>query len=459
MTTRVTQTSTALNEPTQQQAGAYVCVSIEGQRLQARGARFELDVATEVLVGNGPTRRRVAGSPWRLELPDDKVSRTHCRLSHRFGQWTVIDLDSKNGTHVNGSHEQRVPLADGDVIRVGNVALVFRDTFPANHGDLDLESSTDPPGLLSLAPQLDARFRRAVAVAEADVPVLLLGPTGAGKELLTAAVHTQLGRAGKLVPVNCGGLPAELVESELFGHRRGAFSGGHRDHRGLFAQAEGGTLFLDEVGELPLVAQAKLLRAVQQRSVRAVGATVDEAVDLRLIAATNRDLPAMVTQQRFRADLFERLAGAVIELPPIAARTEDFGAFLAHALHLRFPGAKISGRALDDVMMHPWPGGARALANTIRAAAALQGGDRPIREIVLPPVPAATPPRAAPADPPGPESPSDAALRAELAGLCRDCGGNLAEVARRMGKDRKQIRRWVQRLGLGETVESLRKDQ
>ena len=455
MTTRVTQTSTALDEAERDHSGAYICVSIEGQRLHARGARFELDASTETLIGNGPTRRRVPGTPSRIELPDDKVSRAHCRLSRRFGQWTVLDLESKNGTHVNGKGQPTAPLSDGDIIRVGNVVLVFRETFPAGCGDLDLESNTDPPGLVALAPQLAERFRRAATVAQADIPMLLLGPTGSGKELLTAAIHAELGRRGQLVPVNCGGLPAELVESELFGHRRGAFSGSHDDHRGLFSQADGGTLFLDEVGELPFPVQSKLLRAVQQRSIRPVGATTAEPVDVRLIAATNRDLAVMVAEQRFRADLYQRLAGAVIELPPVIARKEDFGAFLAHALRSDAPHAKISGRVLDDVMAHPWPGGARAMAHAVRAAAALHG-DRPIREIVLPSVAAPTRP-AAPPDATQPrQSPQDAALRDKLAAVCRDSGGNLAEVARRMGKDRKQIRRWIERLGLGETVEELR---
>lgn len=453
VSSRDTQTSTAHDSSPQPARGDYLFVCIEGKRPMARGARFELSTASEVVIGSGSARRCLRESSWHLELPDHRVSRTHCRLQRRFGTWSVTDCGSKNGTYVNGTRRETAKLQDGDVLRVGSTVLILRAGIAAGYGDLDLQNAPGSPGMMTLNPELEEKLEQAAKVAASDVPILITGPTGAGKELLAAALHKRLDRSGAFVAVNCGSLPEELAESELFGHRKGAFSGSQGDHAGLFAKAQDGTLFLDELGEMPLAIQAKLLRAVQERSVRPVGDTATRSIDVRIVAATNADLDGMLADRRFRADLHSRLAGFVIDLPPAAKRREDFGAFVAHALHKSGHDLEVSSQALDALFAHPWPGGARALAHAVIAGAALTS-EGPIRKLPLPATPA---PDAGPEAPPQRAwSVGDRAIREEIRALSLACAGNLAEVARRMGKDRKQIRRWVERLALRDEVEQHR---
>jgi DNA-binding NtrC family response regulator len=211
---------------------------------------------------------------------------------------------------------------------------------------------------------------RARAAARSETPVLILGETGTGKELVARAIHGGSRRAGQaLVPVNCAALPRDLVESELFGHRRGAFSGAQTDHPGLFAAAHGGTLFLDEIGELPLEAQAKLLRVLQDGEVRAVGGLESRRVDVRIIAASNRSLAA-TGSGAMRQDLFFRLSVLVIEMPPLRERLDDLPLLVAHFLtRIRARGAArvdgVDGAALDLMMGYPFPGNVRELENML----------------------------------------------------------------------------------------------
>lgn len=417
------------------------------------GARFEVSTDASVTVGNGRRRACSRGEQWRVTLDDPRISRTHCRFDCRFGRWEVVDLGSKNGTFVNGARQDKAALADGDTVRIGSTALVFRSSSAAGFGDLDLEDNPDPAGITTLVPELREQFARAIAVLQADVPVLIVGPTGSGKELLASALHERANRGGRFVPVNCGALPKDLVESELFGHRGGAFSGSREDHDGLFKNADGGTLFLDEVAELPTGAQAKLLRALQQRAVRPVGGSSAQPVDIRIVAATNRDLPAMIESESFRADLYGRLAGLVVSLPHIEERREDFGAFVAFALRRAGITTKVGGQALDQLLSQAWPMGARALAHSVVTAAALEPG-APVRDLTRP---SGRQTASSVVAPPSTRfSQRDLELQSQLRELSANCKGNLAEIARRLGKDRKQIRRWVERLELSEQV---RKDR
>jgi transcriptional regulator with PAS, ATPase and Fis domain len=215
-------------------------------------------------------------------------------------------------------------------------------------------------------------FERARAAALSDTPVLLTGETGTGKELVARAIHSGGRRATKaFVAVNCAALPRELVESELFGHRRGAFSGADRDFPGLFAGAHGGTLFLDEIGDLPLEAQAKLLRALQDGEIRPVGGLESRRVDVRIIAATNRGLSEL-RGGRLRPDLFFRLSVLLIELPPLRERHDDIPHLVAHFLvQLRARGVAsvegIDADALELVAGYPFPGNVRELENLLEA--------------------------------------------------------------------------------------------
>jgi len=227
---------------------------------------------------------------------------------------------------------------------------------------------------------------RAKRAAPRSVPILIEGESGTGKELLARAIHQASTRSSKAFQVvNCGAIPSELVESELFGHVKGSFTGAIKDHVGHFEAAHGGTLFLDEIGELPLPAQVKLLRVIQEGEVRRIGSSSIKQVDVRIIAATNRDLAAEVAAGRFREDLFYRLAVLILKVPPIRERQRDIGPLIEGLLkrindqseRAKEPGfsrKKISGDARNLLMRQPWPGNVRELENTLRRAAVWSEG-------------------------------------------------------------------------------------
>jgi DNA-binding NtrC family response regulator len=224
--------------------------------------------------------------------------------------------------------------------------------------------------IVSGSTRMRSMLERARAAARSDTPVLIVGETGTGKELVARAIHANSRRAqASLVPLNCAALPRDLVESELFGHRRGAFSGAQADHAGLFAAAHRGTLFLDEIGELPLEAQAKLLRVLQDGEVRAVGSLESRRVDVRIIAASNRSLAAMGAGA-IRQDLFFRLSVLVIELPPLRERREDLPLLITHFLaRIRERGVarveSVDAQALELLSSYPFPGNVRELENML----------------------------------------------------------------------------------------------
>jgi DNA-binding NtrC family response regulator len=217
--------------------------------------------------------------------------------------------------------------------------------------------------------------------ALSDLPTLVTGETGTGKELVAHAYHALTGRRGPLIAVNCGAIPHGLVEATLFGHKKGGFSGAASDNLGLVRAAEGGTLFLDEIGDLPLPAQAALLRVLEAREVTPVGATQTIAVDIRVVCATHRDIPRMVAREEFRADLWARLAGFVLRLPPLRERLEDLGLFVAAAI-ARFAPPERAARlgltrdASRELQRRAWPLNIRELMNVMaRAIAASKGSD------------------------------------------------------------------------------------
>lgn len=228
--------------------------------------------------------------------------------------------------------------------------------------------------IVSRSARMNAVLDRATAASRSDTPVLIVGETGTGKELIARAIHVNGHRAKRpFVPINCAALPRDLIESELFGHRRGAFSGAFADHAGLFAAAHGGSLFLDEVGELPLDVQAKLLRVLQDGEVRAVGGLESRRVDVRIIAASNRSLAAM-RDSRMRQDLFFRLSVLVIEIPPLRERRDDLPLLIAHFLAaIRDRGVRqvdgLDPQALDLLADYSFPGNIRELENMLEGLA------------------------------------------------------------------------------------------
>jgi two-component system response regulator AtoC len=309
-----------------------------------------------------------------------------------------------------------------------------------------------------------ARMREAYGLLEKaaglDITVLLLGETGTGKELAARAIHYHSGRRERrFVPVNCGALPAELVESELFGHARGAFTGASGAKPGLFEEAGGGTLFLDEVGELPLPAQVKLNRALQEKEIRRVGENQPVRIDVRVIAATHRDLREEVKAGRFREDLFYRLHVFPVTLPPLRERSEDVPPLAVHFLEkharaLRRDLAGIEPDALQQLAGYAWPGNVRELENAIERAVAVAPGPR-LRVQDLPgEVAAATPApldAAALARLPYREvvaGARDRVSREYLIALLAEFGGNVTRAAERAGLERESLHRLLRKHGL-----------
>jgi DNA-binding NtrC family response regulator len=234
--------------------------------------------------------------------------------------------------------------------------------------------------ILGRSKPMQVLFEQAAAVAASDATVLILGESGTGKELVARAIHRQSARRERaFVPVNCAAIPENLLESELFGHEKGAFTGADRKHRGLFVEADAGTLFLDEVGDLPLPLQGKLLRALQERSIRPVGAQQDIQLDLRVISATHRDLPRHVREGKFREDLYYRLAVLPLRLPSLRERADDIMLLAAHFLERATValGKPLSGFDQESaawLLAHAWPGNVRELENIVERAATLARG-------------------------------------------------------------------------------------
>jgi DNA-binding NtrC family response regulator len=320
--------------------------------------------------------------------------------------------------------------------------------------------------LVGRSAAMRAVYRLLEKASQTDATVLVLGETGTGKELAARAVHYHSARRERrFVPVNCGALPAELVESELFGHAKGAFTGAALAKRGLFEEASGGTVFLDEVGELPLAVQVKLNRVLQDREIRRVGENDPLKVDVRVVAATHRDLREEVKAARFREDLFYRLNVLTVVLPPLRDRPEDVpllaGHFLQkHARAVRRAFRGFSPAALRRIVAHGWPGNVRELENTVERAVAVAGGDE-IQVEDLPPEVAlggasssatlAAPGAGALAALPYKDALAEARDRASrdyLVAIMKEFGGNVTRAAERAGMERESLHRLLRRYGL-----------
>jgi transcriptional regulator with PAS, ATPase and Fis domain len=240
----------------------------------------------------------------------------------------------------------------------------------ANVGPVSVPSSLDRVPVVS--PAMEEVVRAVNRLAPSSVTVTLIGETGTGKDVLAHAIHdASLRSEGPFVVFDCGAVPANLVESELFGHERGAFTGAHAEHPGAFERARGGTLFLDEIGELPLDLQPRLLRVLDDRSVRRVGGTRDRQLDVRIVSATNRDLSALVAAKQFRSDLYFRLGAAVIYLPPLRDRLADLPLLIPQLLEdLGRSEVRVAEPTLEALRAHRWPGNVRELKNTLACALA-----------------------------------------------------------------------------------------
>jgi transcriptional regulator with PAS, ATPase and Fis domain len=320
-----------------------------------------------------PDSGTVLGRAWLAErgLADTEVSSGHLRFDRAGGVLRVADVGSRNGTWVNGARlapRDRVSLDDGAVLRLGRTIFVLREEL---QGSLDAEPPVGglvgPYGLRSVTQELAGLAELA---GSGPGNVLIEGETGVGKELLARAVAAALGRALPFAAVNVAGVARGVFESQMFGHVAGAFSDARIAAPGIVAAHEGGTLFLDEIGELDLDLQAKLLRLLENREVLPVGAQRPVRVDVRVVAATNRDLEAMVEEGSFRRDLFARLAMARIRLPALRERCEDLFAVAAELGRRRgdaLDAAGVEVEAMERLLLAPWPGNVRELDAALAA--------------------------------------------------------------------------------------------
>ena len=390
--------------------------------------------------------------PGGLRLPFSSVSRVHAKVIRKGGSIVVEDLESRNGTFANGRKCGVASLEEGDELRVGAVVLKLVASSVESYAAFPLAGTVPPRPTERLRGgyAMEQVRDQVVKAGMGSMSVLAMGETGTGKELVAAAFHEATGRVGKLCAVNCAAIPASLLESELFGYTKGAFTGADGNRLGLVRSANQGTLFLDEIGDMPLDSQAKLLRLLETREVTPLGSHKSEPVDVRVICATHRDLLSMVRAETFRADLYARIAGYVIHLPALRKRKED----IFQLTRLFLEGA--SGGALVlrpgfmlGLLAHDWPFNVRELISTVQRAVTLtEGGALDVAQLPRELAaqldnPAATAARQAPRGHEG-AAPTAELLRALLV----DHGGNVTAVARQLQKDRTQIHRWLKRFGI-----------
>jgi transcriptional regulator with PAS, ATPase and Fis domain len=312
-----------------------------------------------------------SGAKADLRLSDDTVSALHLRVKPAGAGFLVRDEGSTNGTWFEGTRVTELELKPGATLKVGKSFLRIQPQQRA----------------LEVTPSQARRFGELVAesfamrevfavlelAAASEVTVLVQGETGTGKELVARAIHEASARRGKpFVAIDCGALPESLLESELFGHVRGAFTGASSSRAGAFARANGGTLFLDELGAVSAPVQARLLRVIEERKVKPVGSDEERKIDVRIVAASRVDLSTRVAEGAFRPDLYFRLSVLTVELPPLRQRREDIPTIVAELLRLRgFDAPEISGPNLDVLRTHAWPGNVRELRNVIERGIAM----------------------------------------------------------------------------------------
>jgi DNA-binding NtrC family response regulator len=432
-------------------------------------------VALKVVVVAGPEEGRerpldgvlaVGSDPSSgLVLSDPAVSRRHLSLSLERGRVIVRDLGSRNGTILSGAKIKEAELPIGAVITLGQSALTVQ---PRWHVREVAPSTARRFGeLLGESLQMREIFAVLERVAPTDVTVLVEGESGTGKELVARSIHAASKRSkAPYVVFDCGAIPGELAESELFGHKKGAFSGAVADRAGAFAQADGGTICLDELGELPLDLQPKLLRVLETGEVKAVGSDTSRKVDVRVVAATNRELYAETRRGRFRADLLYRLEVVKIRIPPLRQRPEDVPLLVEKLLEGKTEGDAITGANLKKLVAYGWPGNVRELRNTLARAVALAGaGKKPkFADLVFNLGPASASPSTIGSEYPGVSSPvpykeaKEQVLlgfhRQYVAALMDRHKGNVREAAAASGMSRKHLYDLLHRIEGDEPVET-----
>jgi transcriptional regulator with PAS, ATPase and Fis domain len=413
--------------------------------------------SAEIRVIDGPDRGRVVqvgtqtvrvgtADGCQLKLADPTVSRLHFEVRAKADALRLRDTGSTNGTFVDGVRVHDCEVGSGTTIVAGSTTL--RVEFDAQPAHVQISERTSLGELIGSSVHMRRVYTLIERAAGSQATVLIEGETGTGKELVARAIHFESERRDRpFVAVDCGAIAEGLIESELFGHVRGAFSGAVQTRAGLFEEAAGGTLFLDEIGELPLALQPKLLRVLERREVRRVGANVAAPIDVRVLAATNRSLAESVNEGTFREDLYYRLGVFEIQIPPLRARREDVALLARHFYH-QFSGAEMPEALVPSLLSRGWPGNVRELRNFIERTVAM--GFQGTAQAVMPFASEALE-SAVPTHLPLKEARSVWSDQFELLyarAILKKAGGNVTRAAELAGINRRTLQRMLARVGI-----------
>ena len=378
-----------------------------------------------------------------LVIDDQFISAFHARIANQNGRWFLSDLESTNGTRMNGLRIRETELPASAQIVVGKAAIDFSAGFDPTEEERDAFH-----GMIATSEEMHRVFALVRRFADASEPVLIGGESGSGKELIARALHDESKRAdGPYLALNCGALNPTLVESELFGHEKAAFTGADSAKQGAFEATSGGTLFLDEIGELPLDLQPKLLRVLETRSVRPLGGTKEIPVDTRIVAATHRNLEELVEDGTFREDLFHRLFVLTLRVPPLVERPDDILPLARHFIASQSPRPlSLTSGAEEALRDYTWPGNVRELRNVLVRAILLTDADR-IGPDDLQFSRDAFTTRAR--DVRRSVRQHDEAERNRMLEILDECRGNRAEAARMLGVSKSTFHDRLKRYGIG----------
>jgi DNA-binding NtrC family response regulator len=422
----------------------------------AAGREFATD-KERIRIGNARVPPGKDGTGNDVALDDKKVSRLHCEISWTDKGWLLTDLDSTNGTWLDGKRVERAYLSPGSTLVVGDSSILFAPIDEEIVVDPDKDGSFGE--MVGRSLKMRQIFGLLKKIAPMDVSVLITGETGTGKELVALGLHEYSARKkAPFVVLDCGSIPENLIESELFGHEKGSFTGATGAREGAFERAQGGTIFLDEIGELRLDMQPRLLRVLENREVRRVGGQDVIDIDVRVVAATNRDLAKEVQEGNFREDLFFRLNVINVQLPPLRARREDIPHLVLHALGspevVQAHGQKlVTPAAMGVLQNYAWPGNVRELMNVVSHITTFsEGPDVDVHHL---------PPRLTNTGQKQPlpfnehlgfheakEQLLESFEREYLTALLKRCEGNISRAARESGLHRKSIERLVKKYEL-----------
>ena len=426
-------------------------------RLEVRGGKLtvakgtsskrELDVGPEtVVVGRNEACDMV--------LDDGKVSAVHMELLATERGVRLRDLGSRNGTFIGDTRVGEVYLTKHAYVTLGDAMV---ELAPSGPSEVDVPVAAEFGPLVGHSAGMRSVFERLKKAAPTDLTILITGETGTGKELVAQAIHETSTRAHKpFVVVDCGAIPAALAESSLFGHERGSFTGAMDKRVSPFVEADGGTIFLDELGELPVDVQPKLLRALAEQRIKSVGSNSYRPVNVRVVAATRRDLAREVNAGTFRSDLYFRVAQLKVELPSLRQRLEDLPVLVRRMVEdLGDEGsyARITSDSMERLMRHDWPGNVRELRNVVAVAMAF-AKEGPI-DLAAHLSPLTT--SAAESAPTRGRTFQDAKRevlarfeREYFTALYAECGGNVSEIGRRAAMERAHVRGYLRRRGIGD---------